>query len=431
MKKYAQMLWNFLSGFHLAVISMVVLIILTFFCTIDQTERGLYLSLQSYFDWKAVIVQPEWNGKKLPLILPGGYWVCAVFTLNLICGGIVRMRKGWKNVGVLISHFSMVFLMIGGAITHHESQHTLVSVNLNSKTNAGQGQDEYVIEVMEIVDGDSLEPVVINNDLIKPLLRFKGGDKKALTWVSMDERTFDIKEMGISVKLTDWCRNSQITDVRKTPNTAEDGKVVDGRYLRWRRAFTETELGRGGNVNIAGAYITVISEEGEQELILQDLPLHEFYTTPITMNIGGRLIGFRLTREVTVLPYYVRLDHAVSERYPGTNRPKSFSSDVTRISDDGEKKFHIAMNEPMRYKGYTLFQARMGNDDKNSVFEVVHNPSDQWPLYSILIATFGLLVHFCVKLYGFIMLSSRKSAKRKAAAQEASIEGNTEEGGTV
>ena len=72
------------------------------------------------------------------------------------------------------------------------------------------------------------------------------------------------------------------------------------------------------------------------------------------------------------------------------------------------KKFLIQMNEPMRREGWTFFQSNWGPQkvenptEYYSVFEVVRNPADHWPLASLVIAIGGLLLHFVWKLVRFL-----------------------------
>jgi hypothetical protein len=44
-----------------------------------------------------------------------------------------------------------------------------------------------------------------------------------------------------------------------------------------------------------------------------------------------------------------------------------------------------------------------------SVFEVVKNPADKWPEYSLYIVAFGMLVTFLTKFGGYLASSSRKN----------------------
>ncbi|NJM38813.1 MAG: hypothetical protein HC845_13610 [Akkermansiaceae bacterium] len=101
--------FDVLSGFGLATITMLLLGILTWLATLEQIDNGLYPTLEKYFDHKSFYLLPEINGKTVPFPLPGGYYVCAILLLNLILGGIIRIRKGPKHIGNLISHFGIIF----------------------------------------------------------------------------------------------------------------------------------------------------------------------------------------------------------------------------------------------------------------------------------------------------------------------------------
>ena len=99
--------------------------------------------------------------------------------------------------------------------------------------------------------------------------------------------------------------------------------------------------------------------------------------------------------------YYV----TVKEPVPGAD---------TEVERNGIP-FTIQMNEPMRYEGLTFFQASYGppgampGQKMYSVFEVVRNPADKWPEYSLWIVTFGMFVTFMIKLFSFLTTGSRKS----------------------
>jgi len=77
-------------------------------------------------------------------------------------------------------------------------------------------------------------------------------------------------------------------------------------------------------------------------------------------------------------------------------------------------KINIRMNEPLRYKGYTFFQASWGPQDARpgdplfSTFAVVRNPADQWPKYACYVIGLGLLIYFAQKLGGYIRAQNRR-----------------------
>ena len=112
---------------------------------------------------------PEIKGKMVPLPLPGGYWTGALLLLNLALGGVIRVRKGWKNAGNLISHLGIIFMLVGAGMAHHFSERGNMAVAEGQSSNAAEDYFEYVIEVTEIVDGEAATIHVIRGKWIDDL----------------------------------------------------------------------------------------------------------------------------------------------------------------------------------------------------------------------------------------------------------------------
>ena len=105
-----------LSGLGLATALLVVLGLLTWLATLEQIDSGLHHTLRKYFDWRAWYLIPEIGGRRVPLPLPGGYWVCALLAVNLVLGGVLRWRRDWQRVGVWISHLGIIYLLVAGGV---------------------------------------------------------------------------------------------------------------------------------------------------------------------------------------------------------------------------------------------------------------------------------------------------------------------------
>ena len=89
-----------------------------------------------------------------------------------------------------------------------------------------------------------------------------------------------------------------------------------------------------------------------------------------------------------------------------------YESDIKVLHEGGrESSFRIWMNNPLRDSGYVAYQTNYDHEsppgqEKYSDFTVVKNRSDQWPLYSLLVCTLGLVIHFGIKLLRFFNRSS-------------------------
>jgi len=76
------------------------------------------------------------------------------------------------------------------------------------------------------------------------------------------------------------------------------------------------------------------------------------------------------------VPFNVRLDNFILDKYPGSMSPSSYESEVTVFdSRDGGKEFsqRIYMNNVLDYDGYRLFQSSYDQDELGTVLSVNHD----------------------------------------------------------
>jgi len=366
--------------------------------TLEQIDYGLYPTLKKYFSWESPYLipdmVPEINGKKLPFFLPGGYYVCALLLVNMILGGIVRIRKGPKQIGNIISHFGIVFMLIAGGVAHHFSERGNMAVGEGEMADTAEDYFEYVIEVAEVKDDKRDEFHVIRGEYLTDL----GGG---------NSRIFDFKEIPFSLKVSGYLKNAvPVSALERAPS--EGQLVTDGYYLAFQPSGVNAEA------NMAGAYAQVIFEDGQKSapFILAGASFQ-----PFTVRDGDRVFTVDMRKRLWPMPFKVELDTFSAKFHPGTSRPAKFVSDIRRVENGQESKVRIQMNEPMRYEGLTFFQASYGppgagpGDRMYSVFEVVKNPADKWPEYSLYVVSFGMLVTFLTKLGGHLGAASRKRKK--------------------
>lgn len=108
-----------------------------------------------------------------------------------------------------------------------------------------------------------------------------------------------------------------------------------------------------------------------------------------------------------VLPFRIRLKEFIMERYPGTNSPASYASEVILIDDIAglQTDFRIFMNNILNYKGHRFFQSSYDRDEKGTYLSVNH---DYWGTlisyigYALL--TLGLIMTFFSKKTRFSKL---------------------------
>jgi hypothetical protein len=383
---------DFLSSLGLATVLLLLLGVLTWFATLEQIDNGLQPTLEKYFHWKSPFLLPELKGKLVPLPLPGGYWVSALLLVNLTIGGILRMRKGWRHSGNLIAHFGIIFLLAGGGVAHHFSERGNMAVSEGQVSDTAEDYYEYVVEVAEIVDRQPMEIRVIRGEYLTDLTDGK-------------TRLCRLPGFPFSLELGGYLRNALPTSITEVAPKHEL-QTKDGYYLMAREPEKEAER------NTAACYAKVVHADGTKSdpFIIAGASFH-----PFTVELGDRIFTVDMRKKLWPMPFRVRLDEFTAEFHPGTMRPSKFVSEITRIEQGSEAKYTIQMNEPMRYEGLTFFQASYGpqgagpGEKLYSVFEIVRNPADKWPEYSLYVVTLGMLITFGIKLFGFIASSTRKN----------------------
>jgi hypothetical protein len=384
-------IFDVLSGFGLATILLLLLGLLTWFATLEQIDNGLYPTLNKYFHWKSVFLLPEIKGKMVPLPLPGGYWVGAVLLVNLILGGVIRIRKGWKHAGNLISHFGIILMLVAGGVSHHFSERGNMAVGEGESSNAAEDYFEYVVEVAEMKDGKSSSIHVVRGNHIDDL-----SDGKS--------RLIRLPNLPFDLEIAGYHRNAApVSITERAPDRGQ--RQVDGYYLMEKPDEINAEA------NTAACYARIVRRDGTKAdpFILAGASFH-----PFSVRHEDRIFTVDMRKRLWPMPFTVKLDHFTAEFHPGTMKPAKFISKVTRIENGADAKVTIQMNEPMRYEGLTFFQASYGppgagpGQKMYSVFEIVKNPADKWPEYSLYIVTFGMLVTFVIKFVGFLGSNSRK-----------------------
>jgi cytochrome c-type biogenesis protein CcsB len=92
-------------------------------------------------------------------------------------------------------------------------------------------------------------------------------------------------------------------------------------------------------------------------------------------SLDGNLVEVNYGSKVTTLPFVIKLNDFILERYPGSESPSGYKSDVVLIDKNAnvEKPFVIFMNNILKYKGYRFYQSSFDRDEKGTVLSVNHD----------------------------------------------------------
>lgn len=106
---------------------------------------------------------------------------------------------------------------------------------------------------------------------------------------------------------------------------------------------------------------------------------------PDTLNVplGDETLKLAYGAKPIDLPFRLHLKDFQLERYPGSDSPSSFASEVILIDEyEGvERDVRIFMNNTLLYKGYKFFQSSYDQDEKGTVLSVNHDLWGTWITY--------------------------------------------------
>ena len=381
-----KLLLKLFSSYALACVVLILLLILTFVGTLEQVDHGIYDVQHKYFN--SIFLVHHFFGK-IPIPMPGGGVLLVILFLNLVCGGIVRIRKYWSNIGILIVHLGMGFMLISAFVTHFFMADGHMTLYEGERSDVFVSYFDWEFVIMEpLSDGETKEYMVPVSQVAA-----EGGVE-----IFKDDLPLDIH-------VSNFQRNSSV--LPKGPMFDVNVPVIDGYFLNALPPTKEAEQ------NAPGAYISLVSKrtpERHEGLIWGG------QRYPWTVEIEGRQWSFHFRKKQSKVPFTIVLDKFTRELHPGTSIPKVFMSDVTKIEDGVGRSINISMNEPLRHKGFTFFQSGWGpanarpGDTLFSTFAVVKNPADKYPLYACIVIGTGLFIHFAQKLIRYIQFQDRSAS---------------------
>ncbi|RAJ16945.1 cytochrome c biogenesis protein CcsA [Olleya aquimaris] len=112
------------------------------------------------------------------------------------------------------------------------------------------------------------------------------------------------------------------------------------------------------------------------------------------IQVGGLDIALKYGSKVLELPFEIKLNDFIAEKYPGTeNNYSSYESKVTVLDqEEGDFDFHIYMNNILDHRGYRFFQADFDKDLKGTILSVNHDFWGTWVTYAgYFLLYFGMM----------------------------------------
>ena len=308
---------DFFSSYALAIVLLVCLFLLTVFGTLYQVDHGLHAAKERFFaSW---FLWTEVGGLRLPTF-PAGMTCMMILSINMLVGGLLRLKISRRTAGVVVVHLGIAFLLVSGLVKQWTADEGYISLAEGRVAEAFQSDHLWEVSVFEVTGADTVEELVIRHGEFEDL----GRDQR---------RRFTSDDLPFDLLLSNFMPSATVQDA----GAGRGGVELDG--FRLLAIPPDPEPGR----NAAGLVVE-ISGGGSSGRAL----LWGFQVTPWTFEAGGRIWAVDLRHARYKMPFRLRLEDFQKEDHPGMGMAKAYRSDVTKIEDEREERVRIQMNEPLR-----------------------------------------------------------------------------------
>ncbi len=139
-----------------------------------------------------------------------------------------------------------------------------------------------------------------------------------------------------------------------------------------------------------------------------------------SLPVGNGSLGISYGSMEVKLPFEIKLRDFIMDRYPGTDNPSSYASEVTVVdaANGVNMNFRIFMNNILDYGGYRFFQSSFDQDEAGTILSVNHDFIGTWVSYiGYILLTIGLIFTFFHKKSRFQFLSQKLKQNKQSSVK--------------
>ena len=254
----------------------------------------------------ATFIENDYGTQTASVMVYGSHWyevILVALNINLIL--IILKYKMYKHKARFIFHISFVVMLIGSSLTRYAGYEGSMSIKEGEATNKVITFKPYL--KISIKDGNvryykdcQMEFSALGNNYFEKDISF--GDKV----VTISFNKYKFKKTGKNIE------SSLVV------NLSFNGKTKKGIEL----------IGQAGVVGL------------KKNIVIDNV---EF-----SLGYGSKYF---------MIPFAIKLNDFILDRYPGSMAPSSYSSKVTLIDKKTKFDYKIFMNHTLDYGGYKFFQS--------------------------------------------------------------------------
>lgn len=142
-----------------------------------------------------------------------------------------------------------------------------------------------------------------------------------------------------------------------------------------------------------------------------------------TVEFGDRAFTLAFGSEAIELPFALKLNKFLIERYPGSRSPSSYESQVTLTDSLGSlnEEHRIYMNNILKHRGFRFYQSSYDRDEKGTILSVSNDPGVYLTYLGYILLSVGFFVAFFSPKSRFRTLAGKIEKNRRLRTHALSL----------
>jgi ABC-type transport system involved in cytochrome c biogenesis permease subunit len=396
--------WKAFASLRLTVALLSLSMVLIFVGTLAQARMGVWEAVDTYFRapvaWVDLqLLAPE-SLVRLPFSVPfpGGATIGLLLLINLLAAHTIRFKASRRRAGVIVLHAGLIVLLAGEFVTAAFADEGVMSIDEGATSSFIE--DLRSVELVVIDPSGGAGPGLEREITVPGALLARAA--RAGTAVRHPALPFDVEVLA-------WHQNARLL-------RADDAGQSDrGVGIGARIDPLPPARGVDGAQTDAPAAMVRLTRAGEPIgtwLVWANLVEAQ------RVDAGDASYGLSLRYRRSYTPYRLTLLDFRHDTFTGTQIARNFSSRVRLVDPERgvDRELVIWMNNPLRYRGATFYQASYKPDGSGTVLQVVRNPGAALPYAACALVAGGMLWHFGLGMTTFL----RRRATRRAEARAGS-----------
>ncbi len=274
----------------------------------------------------------------------------------------------------------------------------------------GAGREDFLVDEGKFIQMGNLT-LSTKNDLKHPIRIFQQNG----TWMLATDQHLQLMEMSTQQMGNLHAGETHPLQLRTLYQWEEGAFLIKDIHEKSKVNYvaeTDPELAKN---NLDVVHLSVKDSEGK-EITQAFVKIVSFSPGWTSFAYNGSQYAVTYGPKPVLLPFKLYLNSFELERYPGSQSPSSYASEVMVMDQGEEFPFRIFMNNVLDYRGYRFYQSSYDNDERGTVLSVNQDRPGTYLTYlGYTLLTIGMFLTLFAKGSRFRMLNFKLDKAKKAS----------------